>query len=147
MAALASVATLVAAGASAAGSLRQADAQRQNQRAQAGLAQQQEQSRQQELVVQREKDRLEREQTLARTIASTRARLGAAGVAPDDGSAAAITTGLRRTAAEAEDASDEAFRIRLARGRSSLLSPDGGGVTTALSVGRTLGQAARSLLG
>ena len=136
MAALASVATLVAAGASAAGSLRQADAQRQNQRAQAGLAQQQEQSRQQELVVQREKDRLEREQTLARTIASTRARLGAAGVAPDDGSAA-----------EAEDASDEAFRIRLARGRSSLLSPDGGGVTTALSVGRTLGQAARSLLG
>lgn len=147
MAALASVATLLAAGATAAGSIRQAEAQRQAQRAQAAIAQQQDQARQQELILQRERDRAEREQTLARTIAATRARLAAGGVAPDEGSGAAVTTGLRRTAAEAEDATDEAFRVRLARGRASLLAPPDGSLNAALAVTRTLGQAARSLLG
>lgn len=146
MAALASVATLATAGLGAAASMRQAKAQRETQRAQADLAQGQEQARQQELILAREKDRAEREQTLRRTIASTRARLGAAGIAPDDGSAGALTTGLAETAAAAEDQSDDAFRIRLARGRASLLNTDGG-IAPVLQVTRSLGQAARSLIG
>ena len=146
MAALASVATLAAAGFGAAATIRQSNAQRQASRAQADLAQGQEQARQQELILAREKDRAERQQTLQRTIASTRARLGAAGVAPDDGSAAALTTGLAETAAAAEDQSDDAFRLRLARGRASLLNTDGS-LAPALQVGRSLGQAARSLIG
>lgn len=146
MAALATVATLAATGVTAVSTIRQANIQRQNQREQANAAQQQEQARQQELIAQREKDRADREQTLARTVASTRARLGAAGIAPDEGSASAITTGMRQTAAEAENVSDDVFRVRLARGRASLLAPDGS-MGTALQVSRTLGQAARSLLG
>jgi hypothetical protein len=146
MAALATVATLAAAGVSAVGTIRQSNAQKQAQRMQADAAQSQEQARQQELIAQREKDRIERGQTLERTIASTRARLGAAGVAPDEGSASAITTGLRETAAASEGVSDDVFRVRLARGRASLLAPDGS-LGTAAQLTRTLGQAARSLLG
>jgi small-conductance mechanosensitive channel len=146
MAALASIATLVAAGASTVGAVRQAGSQREMQRAQAQAAQQQEQVRQRELVAQREQDRAERSLALSRTIASTRARLAAGGVAPDDGSAASLTTGLREAAAEADGLTDEAFRARLARGRTSLLAPDGT-VNAFLQAGRTLGQATRSLLG
>jgi hypothetical protein len=71
--------------------------------------------------------------------------LAAGGVAPDEGSAGALTTGLRRAAAETEDASEEAFQARLARGRSSLLNPDGT-LTAALQNARGFGQLARSLL-
>lgn len=146
MGALTSIATVAAAGATALGGIRQADAQRQTQRAQAQAAQQQEQVRQQELVVQRERDRAERAGSLSRTVATARTRLAAGGIAPDEGSAAALTTGLNEAAAAAEGSSDEAFRVRLARGRASLLAPDGT-VTAFLQAGRTLGQAARSLLG
>jgi small-conductance mechanosensitive channel len=146
MAALASIAALVGTGASVVGSVRQSDSQRQTQRAQAELAQQQEQARQQELIAQRERDRAERAETLSRTIASTRARLAAGGIAPDEGSGAAITTGLAESAATVDDLSDEAFRARLSRGRASLLAPDGT-VNAFLQAGRTLGSTARNLLG
>lgn len=146
MGALTSIATIAAAGATAAGGIRQASAQRQAQRAQAELGQQQEQARQQELIVQRERDRAERAESLSRTVAAARTRLAAGGIAPDEGSAAALTTGINEAAAAAEGSSDEAFRARLARGRASLLAPDGS-VTAFLQAGRTLGQAARSLLG
>jgi hypothetical protein len=149
MAALASIATIASiagAGLSGAAAIRQSRAQSETQRAQVQIAQRQEQSRQQELIVQRERERAERGQTLARTVAATRARLAAGGVAPDEGSAEALATGLHRTAAEAEGQDDEAFRARLSRGRASLLAPDGS-VNAFLSAGRTLGQATRSLLG
>jgi len=146
MGALTSLATIAAAGATTLGGVRQADAQRQTQRAQAELAQQQEQARQQELLVQRERDSADRAQSLSRTVAAARTRLAAGGIAPDEGSAAALTTGLNEAAAAAEGSSDEAFRARLARGRASLLAPDGT-VTAFLQAGRSLGQAARSLLG
>jgi membrane carboxypeptidase/penicillin-binding protein len=145
MGALSSIAALAGAGVSVYGTMRQARQQSATDRAQADLAQQQERSRQQELAVQQEADRAQRQQTLSRTIASTRARLAAGGVAPDEGSAGAITTGLERTAAEAQDASDEAFRARLSRGRASLLNPDGT-LTAALQAARGFGATARSLL-
>ncbi len=145
MGALASLAALAGAGVSIYGTLRQADVQTKTARAQADITRQQEQARQQEALVQREADRTERDRALSRTIASARARLAAGGVAPDEGSAGALTTGLRRAAAETEDASEEAFRARLARGRSSLLNPDGT-LTAALQNARGFGQLARSLL-
>ncbi len=145
MGALSSIAALAGAGISAYGTVRQAQTQRQNQRAQVDLARQQEQARQQELLAQQEADRVQRQQTLQKTIASTRARMAASGVAPDEGSAGAITTGLERTAAESRDADDEVFRARLARGRASLLNPDGT-LTAALAAARGFGASARSLL-
>jgi len=145
MGALTSLATLVGAGASLYGTVRQVQAQNAANRAQVEVAQQQEQARQQELLARREADRVERQQTLARTIASTRARLAASGVAPDEGSAGALTAGLERAAAEAEDASDEELRARLARGRASLLNPDGT-LTAVLQGVRSFGTVARSLL-
>ncbi len=145
LAPIATIATVAATGAGVAATLRQASAQRQAQQAQAAAQASQEQARRTELAAQRTQDSAERAATLARTVAATRARLGAAGVAPDDGSAAAITEGMERTAAEAEDSSDTIFRQRLARGRASLLASDGT-MSTVAQVSRTLGQAARSLL-
>jgi hypothetical protein len=145
MGALASLAAVAGAGASIYGTVRQSQTQAANNRAQVTVAQQQETARQQELAAQQEAERAQRAQTLARTIASTRAKLAASGIAPDEGSAGAVTTGLRRTAAESQQDDDEVFRARLARGRSSLLNPDGT-LTAVLQSGRTLGAAARNLL-
>ncbi|MFC7608427.1 hypothetical protein [Teichococcus aestuarii] len=78
-------------------------------------------------------------------MASTRARLAAAGVSPDQGSAAAITTGLEQDAAETAQGSQEAAAARMAAGRSSLLREDGS-LTTWLRAGSSFGGALRSLL-
>jgi hypothetical protein len=145
MAALAPIATIAATGIGVAAALRQSSSQGQTQKLQAAQQAEQEQARRVELAAQRSQDSADRAATLAKTIASARARLGAAGIAPDEGSAAALTTGLERAAAEAEGASDAIFRQRLARGRSSLLASDGS-LTTVAQVSRSLGQAARSLL-
>ncbi|WP_135467748.1 hypothetical protein [Crenalkalicoccus roseus] len=145
MGALASFATVLGAGASLYGTVRQAQAQSAMSRAQAEIAKSQEEARQQELLAQREAERASRQQTLSRTVAAARARLAASGVAPDDGSAGALTAGFERVAAEAEGASEEALRARLARGRASLLNPDGT-LTAMLQSGRSFGALARSLL-
>jgi uncharacterized protein HemX len=145
MAALASLATLVGAGASVYGTVRQVQAQHSANRAQAQLGQAQEAARQDALRVQQEEQARQRQQALARTLATTRARLAAGGLQPEDGSGAAVTSGLRQDAAAAQGADDAAHRARLSQGRSSLLSPDGT-VTALLQSGRTFGLAARSLL-
>lgn len=145
MGALASFATVLGAGASLYGTVRQAQMQTATNRAQIQVAQQQEEARQQELLAQREADRIARQQALSRTIASSRARLAAGGIAPDEGSAGALTAGLESSAAEAEGMSEAALRARLARGRASLLNPDGT-LTAALQAGRSFGSLARSLL-
>jgi hypothetical protein len=145
MAALASLATLVGAGASVYGTVRQVQAQQSANRAQAQVNQTQEAVRQDALRVQQEEQTRQRQQSLARTLATTRARLAAGGLQPDDGSGAAVTSGLRQDAAAAQSADDATYRARLAQGRSSLLSPDGT-VTALLQSGRTFGLAARSLL-
>lgn len=145
MAALTSIAALVGAGASVYGSVRQAQQAQANAKAQAQIAQSQGQSQQQELLANREAQTRERQAALSRTIATTRARLAAGGLSPDEGSAAAITAGLIQDAAAAEGEGDAELRARLARGRTSLLSADGT-FTAALSGIRPLGNAVRGLL-
>jgi transcription initiation factor TFIID subunit TAF12 len=145
MAALASLATLVGAGASVYGNVRQAQQQNTLNKAQVQIAQQQEAARQQALLAQQQQDAQQRALTLAKTIATTRARLAASGVAPDAGSAGALTAGLTQEAAAAQTADDATLRARLAQGRVSLLNPDGT-FTALLQSGRTFGFATRSLL-
>lgn len=145
MGALTSIASLVGAGATVYGSVRSAQQAKANNRAQVAISQAQEQARQQELIADRAAQSRERQATLARTIATARARLAAGGLSPDDGSAAAITGGLAQQAAAAEGESDAELRARLARGRTSLLQSDGT-FTAALSGVRPLGSAVRGLL-
>lgn len=145
MAQLAPIATLVGTGASLYGTVRQGQAQA----AQAKAQQQQEAvtlaARQQQLAAQQEADARNRQGQLERTVASTRARLAASGVSPDQGSAGAITAGLQRDAAEAAAGSNDAYAARMAAGRSSLLNGDGS-LTTWLRAGNSFGGALRSLL-
>lgn len=145
MAALASIASLVGAGATIYGNVRQAQAATANNKAQAQAAQQNEAARRQALTVQTEGDAAARAQTLARTVAATRARAAAGGLSPDEGSAGALVAGLRQDAAAAQGADDATFRARLAQGRANLLIPDGT-LNAVLSSGRTLGGVARNLL-
>jgi transcription initiation factor TFIID subunit TAF12 len=145
MAALASIATVVGAGASVYGQVRQAQAAKGMNRAQVAIDRQQEVARQQTLSAQQAQDRQARAQALGRTIAATRARLAASGQSADAGSAGAVTAGLKGDAAAAQDAEAGVYEARLGSGRASLLAPDGT-LTALLRSGRTLGGIARSLL-
>ncbi|MXP63707.1 hypothetical protein E0493_10145 [Roseomonas sp. M0104] len=145
MAQLAPIATLIGTGASLYGTVRQGQAQ-----AAQAKAQQQQQAealtaRQQQLAAQQESEARARQDRLERTVASTRARLAASGISPDQGSAGAITAGLERDAAEAAQDSSDAFAARMSAGRSSLLNSDGS-LTTWLRAGNSFGGALRSLL-
>ncbi|MCA3387710.1 MAG: hypothetical protein INF65_03685 [Roseomonas sp.] len=66
-----------------------------------------------------------RQDVLARSIAATRARFGASGVSPDEGSASALVAGMRADAAQADSESADLLRQRLAAGRASLLNSNG----------------------
>lgn len=145
MAALSSVATLVGAGATLYGNVRQAQLSSAANRAQVQVAQQQEAARQQTVQAQAQEGAVARRQALSRTLASARARMAAGGRVADEGSAGAVTAGLRQDAAAAQAADDASFRARLAQGRSSLLNPDGT-MNALLQSGRTLGTIARNLL-
>ena len=145
MGALASLATVLGAGATIYGNVRASQAQIANNKAQAQVTALQETARQEALAAQEQQQSLQRQQTLARTVAAARARAGASGVSPDTGSAAALTAGLTQEAAAAQGADNAAFQARMALGRSSLLNPDGT-LTTLLQSGRTFGVAARNLL-
>jgi hypothetical protein len=145
MAQLASLASLAGTGLAVYGQVRQGQQQQATARAQAENLRAQQAAQQDQVVVQSAVQDRERQDRLARTIASARARLAAGGVAPDEGSAAALTAGLRRDAAR--DAAEEAAvtSARLAAGRRSLLAPDGS-VNSFLRAGQTLGGAVRNLL-
>ena len=145
MAALASIATVLDAGATVYGNVRQAQIAKSQNRAQAEIARQQEASRQQVLSAQQRQDRQARAQALGRTVAAARARLAASGQSADAGSAGAVTAGLKQDAAAAQGAEDSVYEARLGQGRASLLAPDGT-LTALLRSGRTLGGIARSLL-
>ncbi len=145
MAAIAPVATLIGTGVS----LYAANRQQQTQTAQNRLQMQQAQNdatqRQAQLTAQSAADARGRQDTLDRTVASTRARLAAAGVSPDQGSAAAITAGMAEDAAQAQADSNATFQARLASGRRSLLNTDGS-LTAWLRAGQSFGGTVRSLL-
>jgi hypothetical protein len=145
MAQLASLASLAGTGLAVYGQVRQGQQQQATARAQEENLRAQQAAQQDQVAVQSAANERERQDRLARTIASARARLAAGGVAPDEGSAAALTTGLRRDAAldAAEDAA--VTGARLAAGRRSLLTPDGS-LNSFLRAGQTLGGAVRSLL-
>ena len=145
MAALASIATVVGAGATVYGNVRQAQVSKAQNRAQAQISQRQEAARQQALLAQQQAERQARAQSLGRTVAATRARLAASGQTADAGSAGAVTAGLKSDAAAAQDAEEAVYAARLGQGRTSLLAPDGT-VSALLRSGRTLGGIARSLL-
>ena len=66
-----------------------------------------------------------RQDVLARSIAATRARFGASGVSPDEGSASALVAGMRADAAQADSENADLLRQRLAAGRASLLNSNG----------------------
>ena len=142
MAALASIATVVGAGASVYGQVRQAQAAKEMNRAQVQIDQRQEAARQQALLARHAQERQARAQALGRTIATTRARLAATGQSADAGSAGAVTAGLKADAAAAQGAEDPVYEARLGQGRASLLAPDGT-LTALLRSGRTLGGIAR----
>jgi hypothetical protein len=145
MAALASIATVVGAGASVYGQVRQVQAAKAMNRAQVQVDRQQEAARQQGLLAQQQQDKLARAQALGRTVAAARARLAASGQSADAGSAGAVTAGLKADAAAAQNAEESVYQARLGQGRASLLAPDGT-LTALLRSGRTFGAAARSLL-
>lgn len=145
MAQLASLASLAGAGISVYGQVRQAQQQRSSARVQEENLRQQQAAQQQQADAQAAARQRERQDALARTIASARARFGAGGIAADEGSAAALAEGLRRDAATdiAEDVATT--NARLAAGRRSLLAPDGS-LNAFLRAGQSLGGAVRNLL-
>jgi hypothetical protein len=145
MAQIAPIATVLGAGASLYATHRQAQVQSSRAREQAAQAEAQNAARLQQLAAQQAADRRTADARLAGTIAATRARLAAGGVQPDDGSAAALTTGLRRDAAAAQSDQLAVFSARLAAGRRSLLNDDGS-LTPWLRAGATASSALRSLL-
>ena len=145
MAQLAPIATAIGAGASLYATARQAQTQSAQSRAQNQQAEAQERARAEQATIERAANERAREARLAGTIASARARLAAGGVAPDEGSAAALTAGLRRDSAAAAADSEALSNARLASGRRSLLNPDGS-LTTWLRAGASFGTSLRNLL-
>ena len=118
MAQIASIASLALAGASLEGQMRNRKAERQAREAQ--------QSAQQQLLAsQQAAQQRARQDVLARSIAATRARLAAGGLAPDEGSASALVAGMRADAAQNDAESADLLRLRLAAGRPSLLNGTG----------------------
>ncbi|NKE46407.1 hypothetical protein HB662_16615 [Roseomonas frigidaquae] len=145
MAQLAPIAAAIGAGASIYSSVQQGQAQSANAKAQATAAREQERARVEQAALQQSAEARAREARLAGTLASTRARLAAGGISPDEGSAAALTTGLEREAAAAQADSDQIFAARLSAGRRSLLNNDGS-LTSFLRAGTTFGSSLRNLL-
>ncbi|MGK7865675.1 hypothetical protein [Falsiroseomonas sp. E2-1-a20] len=145
MAQLAPIATAIGAGASIYGSVQQAQTQSASAKAQANAAREQEAARVAQARVQQSVDARAREQRLAGTLASTRARLAAGGISADEGSAAALAAGLERDAAAAQSDSDQVFAARISAGRRSLLNNDGS-LTSWLRAGSTFGTSLRNLL-
>ncbi|MFT8246324.1 hypothetical protein [Roseomonas sp. BN140053] len=145
MAQLAPVAALVGTGLSIYSTVHKAQEQSKVARNQAAQQAEQNVAQAQVAAVQAQAEARARQDTLDRTLASVRARAAASGLQPDQGSAAAVTAGLRRDAAQ-DTEEDAALRAaRLAAGRRSLLNTDGS-LTTWLRAGSSFASAARNLL-
>jgi hypothetical protein len=114
MAQIATVASLALAGASL-----------QNQAKNRKLEARARDAQQQYIASQQAAQQRARQDVLARSIAATRARFGASGVSPDEGSASALVAGMRADAAQADSESADLLRQRLAAGRASLLNSNG----------------------
>ena len=146
MAQLVPIAAVAGTAASLYGTVRQGQQQQSAARAQAQQQQQELDGRAQQLATAQAVDARGQQERLERTVASTRARLAASGVSPDQGSAGAITAGLAEDAAAASADSAGSYAARMASGRSSLLNADGS-LTTWLRAGNSFGRAVTNLLG
>ncbi|MDB5314411.1 MAG: hypothetical protein JWO24_255 [Rhodospirillales bacterium] len=99
--------------------------------------------------------RAQRDTVLKRTIAQARARLAAGGVDPSGGSAEALVEGLQQDAAESDGQDSALLNARLAANRRSLLQPANGSYLASgsiaspnyLTLGNSVGALARNLLG
>lgn len=145
MAAISSLATLASAGIGLYAQNRVSQQQKSMQRAQVNINREQDQARQQQLTLQQQAEARARGEQVARTVASARARLAGGGLSSNEGSAAAVTEGLRADAAAGQADSDALFRARLSSGRASLLNPDGS-LTNLLRALPSFGNSVRSLL-
>lgn len=145
MAQLAPIVTLAATGASIYAQSQEAKRQKKNAQIQQQNAQVQQDAQQQVLAVQATQNAAERQRALERSIASSRARLAAGGVNPDEGSGAAMAAGLRTAAQEAQGADDAVYAARLTAGRKSLLDQDAS-LTNWVRAGQGLGRVVKSLL-
>ncbi len=145
MAQLATLASLAGTGVAVYGQVRQAQQQKATNTAQAENLRQQQAAQQELASTQAAANERDRQAKLAATIATARARAAASGVSPDEGSAAALTTGLKADAAQESSEDAAAMSARLATGRRSLLASDGS-FNTYLRAGQTLGSAVRNLL-
>ncbi|WP_458093839.1 hypothetical protein [Roseomonas sp. WA12] len=145
MAQLAPVVTLAATGASIYAQSQEAKRQKKNAQVQQRNALVQQDAQQQVLAVQATQDAAERQRVLDRSIASSRARLAAGGVNPDEGSGAAMAAGLRAAAREAQGTDDAVYAARLTAGRKSLLDQDAS-LTNWVRAGQGLGRIVKSLL-
>ena len=114
MAQIASIASLALAGASM-----------QNQAKNRKVEARAREAQQQYIASQQAAQQRARQDILARSIAATRARFAASGVAPDEGSASALLAGMRADAAQTDSESADLLRQRLAAGRPSLLNANG----------------------
>jgi hypothetical protein len=99
--------------------------------------------------------RAQRDAVLRRTVAQARARLAAGGVDPSGGSAEALVEGLQQDAAESDGQDSALLNARLAANRRSLLQPANGSYFASgsiaspnyLTLGNSVGALARNLLG
>jgi hypothetical protein len=144
MAQLAPVVTLAATGASIYAQSQEAKRQKKNAQVQQRNALAQQEAQQQVLAVQATQDAAERQRVLDRSIASSRARLAAGGVNPDEGSGAAMAAGLRAAARAAQGTDDAVYAARLTAGRKSLLDQDAS-LTNWVRAGQGLGRVVKSL--
>jgi len=145
MAQLAPIVTLAATGATIYAQSQEAKRQKKNAQIQRENTQVQQEAQQQVLAVQAAQDTAERQRALERSVAAARARLAAGGVNPNEGSAAALTEGLRSAAREAQGADDAVYAARLTAGRKSLLDHDTS-LTNWVRAGQGLSRITRSLL-
>lgn len=121
MAQLVPIASIVTGVAGLVGAQQQYQAQRRALAAQAQAAE----AREAQLRAATEESQRRRREMLARTIASTRARLAASGVGASEGSSAALLAGLEEEANEQDAFEEQQLALRLSAGRRSLLEPTG----------------------
>ncbi len=149
MAQLVPIASLVSGVAGLVGAHQQAQAQKRQQAAQRDALRQQEAIREASLRAANAEAQRQRRETLARTIASTRARLAAGGIGAGEGSAAALIAGLEKEAGQQDLHDERTLALRLSAGRRSLLEPTGNltpFVRAGTQLATGLSQSFRSLL-
>lgn len=141
-----SLGTALGASASVLGGIRAAQTQNATNLAQLQIDQQQAAAREQQIAAAQAADVQSRALQLAHATAGTAANAAGNGLAPYDGSAAAIASGQAQEAAAAQQAANARYAAQAQAIAPSLLAPDGT-ATAFLRSGRTIGSLVNSLIG